>query len=231
MAEVRARAWSLGQGMADQADARRGALAPQRPVEAGRCPECREEKSWLRPGEVCAPCRAPRGAPALRLEEDEEPAAIALPVVPAPVAARGEVEMAATKWTNGLSAKRLREWREGRELSRAQLAEKLGVTGASIANWEADKAPFAATQDKLLALMVKSPVDGEPETEEEVEAPDDVDVEGGGTDSEEIEAEEGAVRPELDLDLLGQLCEAAGLDPVELLLTALLEARRAGRAS
>jgi DNA-binding XRE family transcriptional regulator len=46
-------------------------------IEAGRCARCGAEKSWLRPGEVCAPCRAPLGAPTRRPEEeDEEPAAV-----------------------------------------------------------------------------------------------------------------------------------------------------------
>jgi DNA-binding transcriptional regulator YiaG len=56
---------------------------PPKREQAGRCPSCRREKSWLRPGEVCAPCRVGRAAAApLRLDEDDGPAIAPRPVPP-----------------------------------------------------------------------------------------------------------------------------------------------------
>lgn len=45
---------------------------PLAPLPPGRCRRCGEEKSWLRPGETCAPCLASRGLPTRVVDEDEE---------------------------------------------------------------------------------------------------------------------------------------------------------------
>jgi DNA-binding transcriptional regulator YiaG len=68
---------------------------PPKREQAGRCPSCQQEKSWLRPGEVCAPCRVGRTAVApLRLDEDDGPAIAPRPVPPRLVAAARVIEPA-----------------------------------------------------------------------------------------------------------------------------------------
>jgi hypothetical protein len=70
----------------------------------------------------------------------------------------------------------------------------------------------------------------QPEEEEEEDRVPESDEEFAEL-AEDVAQDGGGRMPEFDLSLVGALCEAAGLDPVELLLAGLLEARRAARAA
>lgn len=175
--------WARGRGMSDQAPT--GESQPGRvlAIEPGRCPRCGEVKAWLRPGEVCAPCRAPAGAPALRLaEDDEEPAAIAPPAV------KREDDMA-----------------KGRAAT-CEECEK-GFTASPFG-------PMPKRCPKCKEKPAEEELEEEEGEEEELEEPTATLVDAG----------------DVDVAALYALAVSVGLDPVQVLLEAILEARR-GRSS
>lgn len=124
---------------------------PFQPQQAGRCPRCGAEKSWLRLGEVCAPCRAPVGAPPrLVLEDDEEPAPV--------IRLREDVMREKREWIEGLSSEALAAWRQEHGVSRRAVGDHLGVSEQAIGHYESGKnVPTEERQQQLLELLKGPP--------------------------------------------------------------------------
>jgi hypothetical protein len=178
---------------------RSGGKAPlviPKPYLGARCPRCGMEKAWLRPGEMCAPCLAARGAPPARAVDDEqEPAASSPPVVVAAHEPLGRRRSGVVRL----------------EPQEADVAEPRTTTCEDCER-EFQCSPYGKLPKRCPKCKEKPADDA-------------------GDEEDEAGEEGGTAAADLDLAAVGALATAAGLDPVELLLEAILAAHRAGRGS
>lgn len=134
-------------------------------IEPGRCPVCREEKSWLKPGETCARCLMPQGqrtAPAVEDEHEEaQPMVLRWETTMAKAKTEPREAVSEEKKRGGRKAgtwdvtpEAFEAWRAAQGHSRATLAGQLGVSPTTIQNWGTGNAiPTPKSQEQIAKLM------------------------------------------------------------------------------